>query len=167
MDAFDATAKTIVWRFQELRVADFFSPRLSNAQRLPNDNTLISEGWFGRFFEVTAEGEIVWEYVNPYFGIRQNFVVNAVQRAYRYSAEDIAKARVATWWHLLKETRTAGGLSVPGNGRDSPHGGRCSHPAQMTAFRPAESNLGRGHERQLWGTFPRSYPCGPTAGQRL
>jgi hypothetical protein len=57
---------------------------------------LISEGWFGRFFNVTAEGKIVWEYINLYFGVRQNFVVNAVQRAYRYSAEDIAKARVAT-----------------------------------------------------------------------
>lgn len=40
------------------------------AQRLPNDNTLITESSFGRFFEVTNEGEIVWEYVNPYFGSR-------------------------------------------------------------------------------------------------
>ena len=71
-------------------------PRLSNAQRLPNGNTLINEGWFGRFFEVTPTGEIAWEYVNPYFGVRQNFVVNAVQRAYRYSADEIAKARTGT-----------------------------------------------------------------------
>jgi hypothetical protein len=91
----DPATKAIVWKFQEPRVADFFSPRLSNVQRLPNGNTLINEGWFGRFFEVTPAGEIVWEYVNPYFGVRQNFVVNAVQRAYRYSAEEIAKARKA------------------------------------------------------------------------
>jgi hypothetical protein len=38
------------------------------AQRLPNGNTLITESSFGRFFEVTKEGEIVWEYVNPFFG---------------------------------------------------------------------------------------------------
>ena len=88
--------KAIVWKFQEPRVTDFFSPRLSNAQRLPNGNTLINEGWFGRLFEVTPKGEIVWEYVNPYFGVRQNFVVNAVQRAYRYSTEEIARARTAT-----------------------------------------------------------------------
>ena len=55
----------------------------------------INEGWFGRFFEVTPAEEIVWEYVNPYFGVRQNFVVNAVQRAYRYGAEDIAKAKAS------------------------------------------------------------------------
>ena len=88
--------KAIVWKFQEARVADFFSPRLSNAQRLPNGNTLINEGRFGRFFEVTPAGDVVWEYVNPYFGARQNLVVNAVQRAYRYSTEEIRKARAAT-----------------------------------------------------------------------
>jgi len=27
---------------------------------LPNGNTLINEGFFGRFFEVTSEGEVVW-----------------------------------------------------------------------------------------------------------
>lgn len=92
----DPATKAVVWKFPEPRVADFFSPRLSNAQRLSNGNTLINEGWFGRFFEVTPGGEILWEYVNPYFGARQNFVVNAVQRAYRYSADEIAKARTAT-----------------------------------------------------------------------
>jgi hypothetical protein len=89
----DPATKQIVWKFQETRVADFFSPRLSNAQRLPSGNTLINEGWFGRFFEVTPDGDIVWEYVNPYFGARQKLVVNAVQRAYRYTAEEIARAR--------------------------------------------------------------------------
>jgi hypothetical protein len=91
----DPATKAIVWKYQEARVADFFSPRLSNAQRLPNGNTLINEGWFGRFFEVTRDGSVVWEYVNPYFGVREHFHVNAVQRAYRYSAEEIARARAS------------------------------------------------------------------------
>jgi hypothetical protein len=91
----DPATKAIVWKYQEARVADFFSPRLSNAQRLPNGNTLINEGWFGRFFEVTRDGSVVWEYVNPYFGVREHFHVNAVQRAYRYSVEQIAKAHAS------------------------------------------------------------------------
>jgi hypothetical protein len=41
---------------------------MGNAQCLPNGNTLITESSFGRFFEVTKEGEIVWEYINPFFG---------------------------------------------------------------------------------------------------
>jgi len=88
--------KEIVWKYQEIRVSDFFSPRISNAQRLPNGNTFINEGWFGRFFEVTPEGSVVWEYVNPYFGPRQRLVINSVQRAYRYSAAQIERARSAT-----------------------------------------------------------------------
>jgi hypothetical protein len=69
----DPATKAIVWKHQEPRLADFFSPRLSNAQRLPNGNTLINEGWSADFFEATPAGEVVWEYVNPYFGVRQNF----------------------------------------------------------------------------------------------
>ena len=45
---------------------EFFLAAHGNAQRLPNGNTLINEASFGRFFEVTRDGEIVWEYVNPY-----------------------------------------------------------------------------------------------------
>ena len=86
----------IVWKYQEARMWNFFSPRISNAERLPNGNTLINEGMFGRFFEVTPQGDVVWEYVNPYFGPaaaspRTQF--NSVFRVYRYSDEEIARAR--------------------------------------------------------------------------
>ena len=68
------------------------------AQRLPNGNTLITESSFGRFFEVTSQGEIVWEYINPifgksFFGGPPTSVSNQVFRALRYSAEEIAQAR--------------------------------------------------------------------------
>ena len=76
-------------------MSNFFSPRISNAQRLPNGNTLIK---FGRFFEVTPEGAVVWEYVNPYFGgsPRPQEQTNQVFRAYRYTAAEIARAQAAT-----------------------------------------------------------------------
>lgn len=57
---------TPIWRYGEGRgTSQFFSLLLSNAQRLPNGNTLINEGTNGRFFEVDPQGETVWEYVNP------------------------------------------------------------------------------------------------------
>lgn len=89
----DPTTKEIVWTYQEGRVIDFYSPMISNAQRLPNGNTLICEGNFGRLFEVTPEGEVVWEYVNPYFGDSPQGIHNGVFRAFRYSAEEIERAR--------------------------------------------------------------------------
>jgi hypothetical protein len=92
----DPATKNIVWKFQEPIPSNFFSPRISNAQRLPNGNTLINEGSFGRFFEVTADGDIVWEYVNPYFGGPPKTQTNQVFRVYRYTAEEIARAQAAT-----------------------------------------------------------------------
>ena len=69
----------------------FWSAFISGAQRLPNGNTLICEGSYGRIFEVTPSGEIVWEYVNPIFtdipggnpGLE-----NRVYRAHKVSYED-------------------------------------------------------------------------------
>ena len=62
----------------------FFSSYISSAQRLPNGNTLITEGSDGRLIEVTPEHEIVWEFINPYFkSIFGKFTNNGVYRAYR------------------------------------------------------------------------------------
>jgi hypothetical protein len=63
----------------------FYSHYVSGAQRLANGNTMITEGADGRIFEVTSGGEIVWEYVSPYF--TQNGNTNRVYRAYRVPYE--------------------------------------------------------------------------------
>ena len=93
----DPETRQIVWSYQERRPADFFSPNISNAQRLSNGNTLICEGAFGRIFEISREGQVVWEYVNPYFNPPGSQpggpLSNAVFRAYRYSVEEVARAR--------------------------------------------------------------------------
>ena len=59
----------------------FYSPFISSAQRLPNGNTLITEGSGGRIIEVTADHRLVWEYITPYWG--QHFAQNMIYRAYR------------------------------------------------------------------------------------
>ena len=68
----DPVGKQIVWQYSaaESQAAGwtFHSPFISNARRLPNGNTFINEGVFGRFFQVTPAGDIVWEYVSPYRG---------------------------------------------------------------------------------------------------
>ena len=67
----------VVWSYAANR---FFSTNISGAQRLPNGNTLITAGAGGRMFEVTNQGNIVWEYLYPSFGAGGS---NAVYRAYR------------------------------------------------------------------------------------
>ena len=56
----------IEWEYVGDPPESFFSGFISGAQRLPNGNTLICEGANSRFFEVTPENEIVWEFTNPY-----------------------------------------------------------------------------------------------------
>jgi len=49
---------------------------------------LICEGHWGRLFEVTPEGYIVWEYISPFMGADRNGdPSNEVFRAYRYVAD--------------------------------------------------------------------------------
>ncbi|MBW2370670.1 MAG: aryl-sulfate sulfotransferase [Deltaproteobacteria bacterium] len=59
----------------------FYSDYVSSAQRLPNGNTLITNGAVGQVQEVTPAHEIVWEYISPYYNQRGKF--NLVYRAYR------------------------------------------------------------------------------------
>ena len=61
----------------------FYSPLVSSAQRLPNGNTLITEGTEGRFLEVTVEHEVVWEYINPYYS-KPGYVYRAYRYPYNY-----------------------------------------------------------------------------------
>lgn len=49
-------------------VRRFFSPAWGSVQRLPNGNTLSVDSAGNRLFEITYEGEIVWEYISPYMG---------------------------------------------------------------------------------------------------
>ena len=67
----DPIRHEIVWQYtgadSQRDVWTFHSSFISSARRLPNGNTLICEGMTGRLFQVTPAGNIVWEYVNPYF----------------------------------------------------------------------------------------------------
>ena len=58
-----------------------YSPLTSDAQRLPNGNTLICEGCSATIREVTPEKEIVWEYLYPEVGMA------LLYRAYRIPYE--------------------------------------------------------------------------------
>ena len=56
------------WTYTAPDSLSFFSSFISGAHRIKNGNTFINEGAKARFFEVTQEGKIVWEYLNPYRG---------------------------------------------------------------------------------------------------
>ncbi|GHE73035.1 arylsulfotransferase ASST [Streptomyces sp. 2132.2] len=86
-----------VWSYEDNPPQNFYSPYMSSAQRLPNGNTFIAEGSFGRLFEVTPDREVVWEFVVPQFrsfgdgvGLESSAgAQNSVFRAHRYAADEI------------------------------------------------------------------------------
>ncbi len=71
---FNPVTKKKVWEYSAAAMgipemmADnvLLSQFISIAQRLPNGNTLITEGSSARLIEVTPQREIVWEYISPY-----------------------------------------------------------------------------------------------------
>lgn len=62
---FNPSTMEIVWRYGGTAKARLESAIRSWQQRLANGNTLIVESDGGRIVEVTHEGGIVWEFLNP------------------------------------------------------------------------------------------------------
>ncbi len=58
-------SKQIVWSYRSVNSHGFFSHIGSSAQRLPNGGTFLCSDTEGHFFEITAKGELAWEYINP------------------------------------------------------------------------------------------------------
>jgi hypothetical protein len=90
----DPATNDIAWDYRGDPPFAFYSPVISGAERLPNGNTLICEGSAGRLFEVTANKEVVWEYINPFFtvgavpsGGGPLDMGNSVFRAHRYGPD--------------------------------------------------------------------------------
>ncbi|MFH1689222.1 MAG: arylsulfotransferase family protein [Candidatus Eisenbacteria bacterium] len=72
---FDPVTRELVWAYAGDRSNSFFSQMCGANHRLENGNTLMTESDFGRAFEVTLSGEIVWEFVNPHrAGKRDNLI---------------------------------------------------------------------------------------------
>jgi hypothetical protein len=84
----DPEKQEIVWSYFHPTILAFYSFMVSGCERLANGNTFITEGATGRLFEVTPEGETVWEYVSPWI-LPSNFgPTPAVFRAHRIPAGD-------------------------------------------------------------------------------
>lgn len=59
--AYGPTAPT--WTYMASTPTDFYSMIISGTQRLPNGNTLITDGQGGCFFEVTPDGDRISQYL--------------------------------------------------------------------------------------------------------
>lgn len=76
----DPSTNEIVWEWQAPAPEDIFTIARGSSQRLDNGNTLLLNSDSGHALEVTAEGEVVWEYFHPVVEGR----VASLVRAQRY-----------------------------------------------------------------------------------
>lgn len=78
----------IEWEYKDGQPSEFYTSVCGSAQKLPNGNVLICESLRGRIFEVTCDGEIVWEYIYPIYNSLWVYgSCNVLYRAYRYGAD--------------------------------------------------------------------------------
>lgn len=63
---FDPLSEQFVWVYAGKPDDKFQTDTCGSCQRLPNGNTLITESDNGRALEVTAERDVVWEFLNPF-----------------------------------------------------------------------------------------------------
>ena len=93
----DPRTMTIAWSYADEMKPSFFSPYMGAVQRLANGNTHITESATGRLFDVTPSGEVVWEYVIPFFAEYPEAAArayvpghqNSVFRSYRYAPSEV------------------------------------------------------------------------------
>jgi len=78
----DPRTNEIMWEYKD--PDNFYGRALAGADRMPNGNTVICEGANrGRLFEVTPDGEVVWDYLTPYIDGKAGW----------YQREDISLSR--------------------------------------------------------------------------
>jgi len=84
----DKETRDFVWVYTSPVLLAFYSFMVSGCQRLPNGNTLITEGASGRLFEVTKKRKVVWEYISPWSLTSKFGSTPAVFRSYRIGLGD-------------------------------------------------------------------------------
>jgi len=89
----DPLAGRIVWQYVADPPEAFFSSSRGASERLPNGNTFVTESNTGHLFEVTPEGETVWEFLNP--DLKPDGKRMALYRALRYPKEQVEQLLAA------------------------------------------------------------------------
>lgn len=63
---FNPLTQQVAWSYAGSKTNFFYSETAGTCHRLSNGNTLGVESNNGRAFEVTPEGEVVWEFISPH-----------------------------------------------------------------------------------------------------
>ena len=118
-------SEQIIWMYH---TTDGFSSYHGSAlQRMPNGNTMAQLARVGRLLEITPEGEVVWEYVNPLTnaGIQKTLITSEHENVFggwsplRYLADfpglvgkELSPKGLVTDFHNAENPRTGDELEL-------------------------------------------------------
>ncbi len=95
---YNPVTEKIDWLYVDEMPPAFFSPYMGSVEKLWNGSYSICESAFGRIFEVTSEGDLMWEYVIPEFAEYpsplNNYITgshNSCFKAHRYESNTITQ----------------------------------------------------------------------------
>ena len=71
----DPFTRQVFWEYEGSETSPFYSRIGGSNQRFSNGNTLVVESEYGRAFEVSPAGEIVWEFLSPHRAGDENELV--------------------------------------------------------------------------------------------
>lgn len=121
---FNPVSLNITWQIDPKQIGflnavngyKFYSPYGSNAQRLPNGNTLITLATSGIMLEVTEEGEIVWKWICPYKSSTDSYAFhNLIYQGTRYPYDYIPQEEKPVETAMLPVNKSI--LRLPGAGK--------------------------------------------------
>jgi hypothetical protein len=89
---FNPATMAIEWQYAGTAERPLESKIRSDQQRLANGNTLITESTGGRIVEVTPEGDIVWQFINPVRAVHRGERIPIISWAQRLGPEELDTA---------------------------------------------------------------------------
>jgi hypothetical protein len=116
--------ENLIWSYTGSPSSMFYAPGISGAQRLKDGNTLICDGLAGKFFTVTSDGMIIWQYVNPYPLYSFNNVFKIVyippqEEPPQPNDSDLDCSGSLSWTHIKPGTTVTGSFQVRNIGNSS------------------------------------------------
>src|SRR5699024_10249013 len=87
---FDPDNMAVTWPYHGSDEHPLSSKSRSSAQRLPNGHALITESNAGQLVEVTPDGDVVWEYINPARGGDSDQYTPIISSGLRIDPEDLS-----------------------------------------------------------------------------
>lgn len=165
-----------LWEYIATPRRSFYSPVMSGAQRLPNGNTLICEATSTTLFEITPDGQTVWEYqpaAPELLPISEKYLgdTNLIFDCHRYAADSSALAnkyltpemtieQYAQVSTLTLESSTGGESAFPygdiyhyGNGQVATIVARPDPDYRFAGWKVISGDIEIHNRNEAWTTF--------------